>query len=88
MSGSSAPLEENASRWYLQRMKYNVVEDNSTWWVQLGRSVWVGPFAERSEAVTWARGFAGDDRHIAVRRERQDKRKRRHVRVVAIAPAA
>jgi hypothetical protein len=57
-------------------MLFDVIEDNERWWLRLSRSVWVGPFAERTEALQWARSFAGDDRDISMHRERKRKRLR------------
>lgn len=57
-------------------MVFDVVEENESWWVRLSRGhVWIGPFAEHADAVTWARGFVGEDQDIAALR-RQTKRQR------------
>lgn len=52
-------------------MVFDVIEDKAIWWVRLGKGVLVGPFAEHADAVTWARGFLGDDQDIAAMHQAQ-----------------
>jgi hypothetical protein len=58
-------------------MMFDVIEDNATWWIRLGRGrVWIGPFAEREDAAWWAEDFTGQDENCLPSKEFPAKRKR------------